>query len=36
MEGMGLKFSQVVVQVRCLLGPLSMFGSMTGTFCVNS
>ena len=30
MEGMGLKFTPVVV--RHLLGPLSMFGPMAGTF----
>ena len=29
MEGMGLKFTPVVV--RRLLGPLSMFGPMAGT-----
>ena len=29
MEGMGLKLTPVVV--RCLLGPLSMFGSIAGT-----
>ena len=29
MEGMGLKF--IPVEVRHLLGPLSMFGSMAGT-----
>ena len=38
MEGMGLKFTPVVV--RHLLGPLSMFGpmfgAMAGTSCTHS
>ena len=34
MEGMDLKLTLVVV--RCLLGPLSMFGTMAGTFCTHS
>ena len=34
MEGMGLKFIRVMV--RCLLGPLSMFGPMAGTSWIHS
>ena len=29
MKGMGLKFTSVVV--RCILGPLSVFGPLVGT-----
>ena len=34
METMGLKFTPVIV--RCLLGPLSVFGPMVGTSCTHS